>query len=177
MNSGLELVGRQAKDIIINYLDYKYGLTVDSVLSHKQEFDNYLREILGESAGIVLTRIDRFLEETRAENGQVQRRENWRQQSSAALSNDGNGNDNSAVISNTKRQSSKLLSAKKQRLSYAPSFIICDQCFWCATLLTSNYQLKCQSCGHKIPSAVSIAVNETFSLEIGPKRGITLSFR
>lgn len=48
MNSGLELVGRQAKDIIINYLDYKYGLTVDSVLSHKQEFDNYLREILGE---------------------------------------------------------------------------------------------------------------------------------
>lgn len=165
IESGLDLVGRQAKDIIINYLNYKYGLTVDSLLKHKHEFDNYLQEILGESAGIILARIDKFLQEYR-DNTTNFRAQQVKRDTAGSMSNPAR-----------KGQESLLVLAPRKRLSSNLSFIICDRCFWCATLLTSNYELRCCACGHEILSGVPLAANEAFSLDISPKRGITLSFR
>lgn len=160
VESGLELVGRQAKEIIINYLKYKYGLTVDSLYTHKQEFYNYLHEILGESAGIIISRIDQFLGESQSDDVQLPGKH-------------GQSTDVASVTLST--GGSNLVQI--QRLSHNVSFLICDQCFWCASLLISNYPLKCQACGHKILSAVSLAPNETFFIEIGPKRGVSIFFR
>lgn len=164
VESGLELVGRQAKEIIINYLKYKYGLTIDSLYTHKQEFYNYLHEILGESAGIIISRIDQFLGESQSDDVQLPEKKHGQSTDVASV-----------TISTGERHGSNLVQI--QRLSHNVSFLLCDQCFWCASLLISNYPLKCQACGHKILSAVSLAPNETFFIEIGPKRGVSIFFR
>ncbi len=164
VESGLELVGRQAKEIIINYLKYKYGLTIDSLYTHKQEFYNYLHEILGESAGIIISRIDQFLGESQRDSVQLPGKHGQ----STVIGDD--------VVSVTISTGGSNL-VQIQRLSHNISFLICDQCFWCASLLISNYQPKCQTCGHKILSAVPLAPNETFFIEIGPKRGVSIFFR
>lgn len=177
IESGLELAGKRSKDIILNYIEYKYGLTSDSMAEHKDEFENYIREILGESAEIIISRINQQLlkEESKKENCQCTDGILNDAQSAVSSQVEGTGRQQRILLLKQTQKSSYGVS--RARLSYSTDFLVCDNCFWSASFLTSNYELRCMACGHEILSALPIASNESFSVEISPKRGISLSFR
>jgi hypothetical protein len=129
IESALDLAGG-SKQVIIDYLRRKYDMNTDSILQYKTEFENYLRETLGNSADIIISRIDKL------------------------------GSSDKKV----------------QKVSNSANFVICDNCFWCASCLSGIYESKCLSCGRPIISATPIVRNETFMVEVDKKRGITLSF-
>lgn len=191
IESGLDLAGKQSKDIILNYIEYRYGLSADSIAKHKDEFENYIREILGESAEIIISRINRSLKESgekKQENqGEVGdepsrcctdgvRQDNILPSTGSTVEEAG-GQQQQQTLLLEKRQSARGAGKKRTRLSDKIHFLICDNCFWSASFLTLNYQLKCMTCSHDILSAVPIASKESFTMDMDPKRGISLFFR
>jgi hypothetical protein len=125
-------------------------MKMDLVLQFKEEFENYLRETLGHSAEIIISRIN----------------ENLR--SAGLLS----------TTTATASHGEKKKNDKKDRIADVVHFLICDSCFWCASVLREDkYESKCQSCGTQITSAIPVMHNERFAYEVDEKRGITLSFR
>lgn len=60
IESALDLAG-SSKQVIIDYLQRKYDMNTDSILQYKSEFENYLRETLGNSADIIIAKIDERL--------------------------------------------------------------------------------------------------------------------
>jgi hypothetical protein len=63
-----------------------------------------------------------------------------------------------------------------RRITDVIHFLICDNCFWCASILGEYYESKCLSCGSQIVSSVPVMSNEKFIVEVDKKRGISLSF-
>ena len=59
----LELAGDKSKQVILSYMQEKYGMDLDALARYRDEFANYLGEILGDSADIIMARIDRVLDE------------------------------------------------------------------------------------------------------------------
>jgi hypothetical protein len=144
IESALDLAGKGSKQVIINYLQMRYGMNTDLIVQYKTEFENYLRETLGSSAEIIISRIDEKLR-----------------------------HDDKAGTFLDKESRFK----KTSRISACADFLICDNCFWCASLLRSGYESKCMSCGSPIISAIPVMHNEKFLVEVDKKRGVTLSFR
>jgi hypothetical protein len=68
----LELVGSQSKNVILNYIQERYGMDLNALLGYKEEFTNYLREVLGDSADIIAAKINRALEEYFGSNSHLQ---------------------------------------------------------------------------------------------------------
>lgn len=62
----LELAGDESRQVILSYMQKKYGMDLDALARYKEEFANYLSEILGDSADIIVARIDRVLDERSA---------------------------------------------------------------------------------------------------------------
>ena len=137
IESALDLAGKGSKQVILDYLKARYGMNDADLIRYKAEFENYLRETLGNSAEIIISKIDERLGE---------------------------------------RTAKKEASGEKKRIS-GVDFLICDKCFWCASLLKSGYESKCMSCGSPIISAIPVMANEKFLVEVDEKRGVTLSFR
>jgi hypothetical protein len=150
IETALDLAGKESKQVILEYLKMRYGMDQGSVVKYRHEFENYLRETLGHSAEIVISKINEGL--NKKINNDVFHAENGR---------------------NTTRFAGK----ESSRISDNVSFLICDNCFWCASVLTTIYESKCQSCGRQILSSVPIMNNERFIVEADRKRGVTLSFR
>lgn len=50
-------VGDESKDLIIKCIQQKYGMDFELVGQYKTEFENYLRELLNESAEIIIARM------------------------------------------------------------------------------------------------------------------------
>lgn len=138
IESALDLAGKGSKQVILDYLKTRYGMNDADLIQYKAEFENYLRETLGSSAEIIISRIDERLCE---------------------------------------RAGKKEAGGEKKRISGGVDFLICDKCFWCASLLKSGYESKCMSCGSPIISAIPVMPNEKFLVEVDEKRGVTLSFR
>jgi hypothetical protein len=59
----LELAGGESKKVILGYIQEKYGMDLDALARYRGEFANYLAEILGDSADIIVARINSALEE------------------------------------------------------------------------------------------------------------------
>jgi hypothetical protein len=135
INSSLDLTGKGSKQIILDYLNTRYGMNPDLIVQYRQEFENYLRETIGDSADVIISKINEKLH--------------------------------------------KDVSCNKQtkRVSDVAHFLICDNCFWCASVLKVDYELKCQSCSNKITSMTPVMSNEKFAVEVDKKRGVTLSFQ
>jgi hypothetical protein len=73
-------------------------------------------------------------------------------------------------------------------------FLICELCFWCASLLDSNnnnnyttagtatnnnYNIitnHCPSCSNNRVESIPISYNEVYKFDYNPKRGVTLEF-
>lgn len=135
IESALDLAGKGSKQVILDYLKIRYGMNDADLVQYKAEFENYLRETLGSSAEIIISKIDERLHAAKKETG------------------------------------------GQKRIFAGVDFLICDKCFWCASLLRSGYESECMSCGSPIISAIPVMPNEKFLVEVDKKRGITLSFR
>jgi hypothetical protein len=175
VEAGLEMAGKQSKEIILRYISYKYGLDSYSLAKYKDEFANYLREILGHSADLIIDRIDKYTNENKTVKtstpAAVQRSECTDNSSLVSTEVGREGKLQSRLVQQQKARDKKL-----SRISDNIHFVICDSCFWCATLLVSVYESRCVSCGREIRSPVPIANNERFTFEADTKRGISLSF-
>lgn len=148
IETALDLAGKESKHVILEYLKMRYGMDLDSVVKYRHEFENYLRETIGYSAEIVISKINEGLKK---------------------ISND--------VHVENGKNTTRFVGKESGRISDNVSFLICDNCFWCASILTTSYESKCQSCGRQILSSVPIMNNERFIVEADRKRGVTLSFR
>jgi hypothetical protein len=66
-------------------------------------------------------------------------------------------------------------------------FLICESCFWCASLLCPNdnnndnpaditITKHCPSCSNNRVESLPISYNEVYKFDYNPKRGVTLEF-
>ncbi len=70
IEKALELAGAESKGVILNYIRQKYAMTTDdagALIKYRDEFANYLREVLGDSADIIVAKIERALKEEKEE--------------------------------------------------------------------------------------------------------------
>ena len=58
-------VGTEAKKLIMQYIQQKYGMEFELVGQYRKEFENYLREVLHESAEIIIVRIRSIIEDSK----------------------------------------------------------------------------------------------------------------
>lgn len=145
IESALDLAGKGSKQVILDYMELRYGMNTDLIVQYREEFENYLRETLGSSAEIIISKIDEKLRGPNVMAGTILDKESRPGQA--------------------------------RRLSDCADFLICDNCFWCASLLKRGYESKCMSCGSPIISAIPVMHNEKYLVEVDKKRGVTLSFR
>lgn len=156
IETALELAGKGSRQIILDYLNARYGMNMKLITEYKDEFENYLHETLGDSAEIIISRIN---ENLRSSNN-----------------NNNNNDDTSAAQGQKNRPHDRTQSGRRRITTNVVHFLICDRCFWCASILKEHYESKCMSCGSQIVSAVPVMRNEMFMVEVDKKRGISLSF-
>jgi hypothetical protein len=58
-------LGPEAKKLIIQCIQQKYGMDFELVGQYKTEFENYLRELLDGSAEVIITRIRSVIEDSK----------------------------------------------------------------------------------------------------------------
>ncbi len=63
MLQALDLVGKESREVVLSYIENRYGVERDFVAGHKDEFYNYLRETLDSSAEIIISKINQALEQ------------------------------------------------------------------------------------------------------------------
>lgn len=143
-------VGTEAKKLIIQYIQQKYGMDFELVEQYQKEFENYLREVLHESAEIVIARIRSIIKDSKR-SLVTRKTSSW-----------------PTVHCNS--------SSKKGRLSDSVHFLFCDHCFWSASSLSRVFELKCMVCGSELKCALPISQTEAFEYELDHKRGITIFF-
>ena len=69
-----------------------------------------------------------------------------------------------------------------QSSSSPPIFVLCDECYWCATYFDKSRipaENTCLQCGanNSELSSLPIMSNEAFTFDHNPKRGIELEFK
>jgi hypothetical protein len=70
----------------------------------------------------------------------------------------------SAIKHNVNRQHTKY-----------KTFVICDNCFWCASFLVKDYDNACPECGKPV-SVTTLGQNEGYRYDYNNERGIELEF-
>lgn len=63
IEKALAPVGTVLRKVILNYIQERYGMDLNSLVRYRGEFTNYLEELLGDTAEIVAARISQVLEE------------------------------------------------------------------------------------------------------------------
>lgn len=63
IDEALSLTGKESRRIILSYIQDRYGMDLNSLLRYKEEFTNYLEEVLGDSADIITARINQALDD------------------------------------------------------------------------------------------------------------------
>jgi hypothetical protein len=58
-------VGTEAKKLIMQYIQQKYGMDFELVGQYQKEFENYLREVLHDSAEIIIARIRSIIQDSK----------------------------------------------------------------------------------------------------------------
>jgi hypothetical protein len=149
IKSALDLAGNGSKQVILDYLKMRYGMNMALMPQYKDEFENYLRETLGDSAEVIISKINENLKRI-------------------------SGDDTGFGAARSENPRDKKQNGRAWEVVH---FLICDNCFWCASFLKESYESKCQICGGQISSIVPVVHNEKFLVEVDTKRGITLSFR
>lgn len=152
IETALELAGKGSKKIILDYLNSRYGMNMTLITEYKDEFEHYLHETLGDSAEIIISKINEKLHSDNNSAYAVQ------------------------AIEHKKSSLDRRQSERRRITTSAVHFLICDNCFWCASILKEPYESKCMACGNQIVSSVPVMHNEMFVVEVDKKRGISLSF-
>jgi hypothetical protein len=68
IEKALALVGTESRKVILNYIQERYGMDLNSLVRYRGEFTNYLEEMLGDSAEIVAARINQVLDGHKAKS-------------------------------------------------------------------------------------------------------------
>lgn len=56
-------------------------------------------------------------------------------------------------------------------------FLICNSCYWCASILTSYFDLKkCPCCLDEALESMALALDETYKFNYSTNNGVTLEF-
>ncbi len=55
-------------------------------------------------------------------------------------------------------------------------FVICENCFWCASYLSASAAEQCPLCAESRIEAIPISSNEEFTFNHEPKAGLVLNF-
>jgi hypothetical protein len=139
-------LGKEARKIILDHIREKYGMNIELILQYREEFANYLREIIGDSAEIIIGRLDKAIPKAQC----------------------------SSHTDRVAAEPSRIIAEKK--IPDGVSFVMCEYCFWCATLLRYRSRPKCHACSKRIRDAVPISNGESFGVSMDGKRGLTLSF-
>jgi hypothetical protein len=59
--------------------------------------------------------------------------------------------------------------------SHGTQFLICESCFWCASILTGGTLLgKCPCCKGSMLESIPIATGESYRFDYHIKRGVIL---
>jgi hypothetical protein len=66
--------------------------------------------------------------------------------------------------------------AEAQKLIPNPSFIICNDCFWCATVIQDAAVESCPNCATNTLEAIPLAADEKFTISHSERRGLTIEF-
>src|ERR671937_671571 len=77
------------------------------------------------------------------------------------------GNNNTVAIDND----SRIYASVKRH------FVICNSCFWCASLYSNSRTIKCPICNsYSNLESIAISENESFKFNCHSRRGIVLEF-
>lgn len=144
IESALSGLGEEARKIILEHIKEKYGMNIELILQYREEFANYLREIIGDSAEIIIGRLDKAVPK--------------------------------AQYGHTDSGIAEPLKILAEKVPGGVFFVMCEYCFWCATLLRYRSRPRCHACNKRIRDAVPISSGESFGVNIDGKRGLTLSF-
>jgi hypothetical protein len=56
-------------------------------------------------------------------------------------------------------------------------FLICDSCFWCASILGNGAPVSiCPRCKNSVLESIPIATGESYRFDYSTKRGVMLDF-
>ncbi|AIC14828.1 hypothetical protein [Nitrososphaera viennensis] len=58
IESVLSGLGEEARELILKHIREKYGMDAEQILQYREEFANYLREIMGNSAETIVEKLD-----------------------------------------------------------------------------------------------------------------------
>ncbi|AIF82472.1 hypothetical protein NTE_00390 [Candidatus Nitrososphaera evergladensis SR1] len=68
IEKALAIVGTESRNVILNYIQDRYGMDLNTLVRYRGEFTNYLEEMLGDSAEIVASRINKVLDRHQAKS-------------------------------------------------------------------------------------------------------------
>lgn len=63
-----------------------------------------------------------------------------------------------------------------KKLIHHPSFIICNDCLWCATVIQDIAVGSCPNCATSTLEAIPLSADEKFTISRSEKRGLTIEF-
>ncbi|MEO9362687.1 MAG: hypothetical protein ABI348_02185 [Nitrososphaera sp.] len=70
-----------------------------------------------------------------------------------------------------------MLTVESQRRIAPVNFVICNECFWCASLLLGAGSINgCPSCHKNALEEVPVSGNERYAFDYGPTGGVVLEF-
>jgi hypothetical protein len=55
-------------------------------------------------------------------------------------------------------------------------FVICESCFWCASILGGSRVGRCPCCNSSTLESIPIAADESYTFDYTAKRGVMLDF-
>jgi hypothetical protein len=59
---------------------------------------------------------------------------------------------------------------------YITQFVICESCFWCASIFGGALVGKCPCCKSSMLEFIPIAARESYTFDYSAKRGVMLDF-
>lgn len=63
-----------------------------------------------------------------------------------------------------------------RRSGESACFIICNECFWCASLLVAGSVRACPSCSRSMIEVMPLARNERYAFDYSTSTGVILEF-
>jgi hypothetical protein len=75
-----------------------------------------------------------------------------------------------------KNPENPVIALEKQQQKQYLRFMICGNCFWCATYLFNFPLDKCPVCAANRIEGIPLSDNEEYSLSNNPKTGLILNF-
>lgn len=68
------------------------------------------------------------------------------------------------------------MSSLEKRMAMHVRFLICGDCFWCASYLDPRSVGECPTCGSRMIEDMPVSANERYTFDQSPRGGVVLGF-